>query len=176
MKQPAWSSWLLVALISALVGVFAFIFISQKPNQADAKPVLEAEWRTIGGQIFDKNALKGQIIVINFWASWCPPCVEEMPELAKIHHQYASKNVQLIGIGVDSPSNITQFLKKTPIDYPIILGGLNGSSWAKMLGNPSAGLPFTVVIDRNGVVKNTKLGKISEDELKSWIDRAILTQ
>jgi thiol-disulfide isomerase/thioredoxin len=176
LKKPAWSSWLLVTIISALLGAAAFVFLSPKHSDTDAKAVLEAEWRMTGGQIFDKNTLKGQVIVINFWASWCPPCVEEMPELARIHHQYASKSVQLIGIGVDSPSNIAQFLKKTPIDYPIILGGLNGSSWAKMLGNSSAGLPFTVVIDRNGVVKNTKLGKISEDELKSWIDRAILTQ
>jgi hypothetical protein len=98
-----------------------------------------------------------------------------MPELVRSQTKYAAKNVLFVGIGVDSPSNIREFLLKTPVNYPIVLGGLDGAAWAKNMGNPSSGLPFTVMVDRKGAIIKTKLGKISEDELSSWIDNAIMT-
>ena len=98
-----------------------------------------------------------------------------MPELVRVQEKYKAKNVLFVGIGVDSPSNIRQFLLKTPVNYPIVLGGLEGSNWAKSMGNPSSGLPFTVLIDEKGSIKRVKLGKISEDELSSWLDSAILS-
>jgi peroxiredoxin len=98
-----------------------------------------------------------------------------MPNLKKAQAAYKGKNVLFVGIGIDSPSNIREFLKKTPVDYPIVLGGLEGGNWAKSLGNPSGALPFTVLIDEKGSIKKAKLGKISEDELNSWLEGVILT-
>jgi hypothetical protein len=97
-----------------------------------------------------------------------------MPELVRSQTKYAAKNVLFVGIGVDSPSNIREFLVKTPVNYPIVLGGLDGATWAKNMGNPSSALPFTLMVDRKGAIIKTKLGKISEDELSSWIDNAII--
>jgi hypothetical protein len=79
----------------------------------------------------------------------------------------------IVGIGIDSPSNIRQFLEKTPISYPIVLGGLGGNDVNKMLGNPSGALPFTVVINPKMEITGRKLGKISEDELRKLINQAI---
>ena len=98
-----------------------------------------------------------------------------MPELVRSQSKYAAKNVLFVGIGVDSPSNIREFLLKTPVNYPIVLGGLEGSNWAKSMGNPSSGLPFTVLVNEKGVIIKSKLGKITEDELSSWLDSAILS-
>jgi hypothetical protein len=80
-----------------------------------------------------------------------------------------AKNVIFVGIGIDSPSNIREFIKKTPIPYAIAIGGLDGSNWAKRFGDEAGGLPFTVIIAPDGSSKMTKLGKISEEELKNSI-------
>lgn len=130
---------------------------------------IASPWKSPEGQDIDTKSWAGKTVVLNFWGSWCPPCVEEMPMLARLSDELKSKNVVFVGIGIDSPSNIREFLKKTPIPYPIAIGGLDGSNWAKRFGNETGGLPFTVIITPDGSSKMTKLGKISEDEIKSSI-------
>jgi peroxiredoxin len=95
-----------------------------------------------------------------------------MPVLDQIQKEFGQQKLLIVGIGIDSPSNIRQFLEKTPISYPVALGGLEGSQIAKSLGNAQGGLPFTVVISPSGKIQGRKLGKISEDELRSFIKQA----
>ncbi|HKU00510.1 MAG TPA: TlpA disulfide reductase family protein [Paraburkholderia sp.] len=113
---------------------------------------------------------KGHPIVVNFWASWCGPCVEEMPELSALQREYAKKGIQFVGLGVDSAANIQNFLKKVPVDYPIYIAGFGGADVARAFGNAAGGLPYTVVIDANGIVRATKLGQIKMDELRHTLD------
>jgi len=113
---------------------------------------------------------KGRPIVVNFWASWCGPCVEEMPELSALQREYAKKGIQFIGLGVDSAANIQSFLKKVPVDYPIYIAGFGGADVARAFGNTAGGLPYTVIIDANGTVRATKLGQIKPDELRHTLD------
>lgn len=126
----------------------------------DQKPISTADW-------------KNKVLIVNFWASWCPPCVEEMPTLDKIQGEYDPKKMLIVGIGIDSPSNIRQFIETTIISYPIVLGGLGGNEVNKMLGNPTGALPFTVAINGKGAITGRKLGKISEDELRKLIKDSI---
>ena len=122
------------------------------PN-SQGQPQALAQWR-------------GKILVVNFWAPWCPPCVEEMPELATWQHQMQGRNVQLIGIGVDSAANISAFMAKNKnIDYPLLVAGAAGIELSQQLGNPQGGLPYTVVIDAQGRVKYQKSGRIALPEL-----------
>lgn len=113
---------------------------------------------------------KGRPIVVNFWASWCGPCVEEMPELSALHREYAKKGIQFVGLGVDSSANISAFLRKVRVDYPIYVAGFGGADVARAFGNAAGGLPYTVVIDANGTVRATKLGEIKADELRRTLD------
>jgi thiol-disulfide isomerase/thioredoxin len=113
---------------------------------------------------------KGQTVVVNFWASWCGPCVEEMPALAQLHREYAHKGVQFIGIGVDSEKNVKAFLQKVQVDYPVYVSGFAGADLARNFGNTAGGLPFTVVIDAKGTIRSTKLGEIQPGELKKTLD------
>lgn len=115
-------------------------------------------------------AFKGQKVVVNFWASWCGPCVEEMPELVRLSHEYSKKGVRFVGIGVDSEKNVKAFLQKVKVDYPIFVSGYAGADLARAFGNTAGALPFTVVIDQNGKVRETKLGQIHPDELKRTLD------
>ncbi|HEF5872237.1 TPA: TlpA family protein disulfide reductase [Burkholderia cenocepacia] len=115
-------------------------------------------------------AFKGQKVVVNFWASWCGPCVEEMPELVALSHQYKQKGIRFVGIGVDSEQNVKNFLQKVKVDYPVFVSGYAGADLARNFGNTAGALPFTVVIDATGKIRETKLGQIQPAELKKTLD------
>ncbi|SAL39128.1 TlpA family protein disulfide reductase [Caballeronia concitans] len=115
-------------------------------------------------------AFKGKPVVVNFWASWCGPCVKEMPTLSAIQREYQKKGITFIGLGVDSEKNVNDFLKKVPVDYPVYVTGFGGADLARSFGNNAGGLPFTVVIDAKGAVRSTKLGEVNEAELKRTLD------
>jgi thiol-disulfide isomerase/thioredoxin len=164
-----------ISMLALLAGVFSSHWISQTGLASDPsiKAFFANPWQTPDGKSANTEDWRGKVLVVNFWASWCPPCVEEMPALDKIAQEYAAKNVLIVGIGIDSPSNIRQFLENTPVSYPIMIGGLDGSALAKQMGNAQGALPYTVIINAKGKSVYTKLGKISEEELKKAINSAI---
>ena len=164
-----------ISLLALLAGVFSSQWISQTGLASDPsiKAFFANPWQTPDGKPANSENWRGKLLVLNFWASWCPPCVEEMPALDRIAQEYASKNVLIVGIGIDSPSNIREFLQKTPVSYPIVLGGLEGSNLSKQMGNTQGALPYTVVVNSKGKSIYTKLGKISEEELKKAINSAL---
>jgi thiol-disulfide isomerase/thioredoxin len=117
------------------------------------------------------NLFKGHPVVINFWASWCAPCVEEMPALSQLQREYSHKGIEFVGLGVDSDKNVQAFLQKVQISYPVFVIGFGGADLARAFGNNAGGLPFTVVIDAKGNVRSTKLGQIQPAELKQTLDQ-----
>lgn len=145
------------------------------PALAQAQPdavaqLLTAPLAAPDGKPGGLATFKGHVLVVNFWASWCGPCVREMPTLAGLARQYAGRGVQFVGIGVDSEKNVQSFLHKVPVDYPIFVSGYGGADLARRFGNIAGGLPFTVVIDANGAVRSTKLGEVSPGELRRTLD------
>ena len=109
---------------------------------------------------------RGKPIVVNFWATWCGPCVEEMPALSALQAEVALKNVQIVGIGIDSPTNIKQFAAKYKIAYPLYVAGMSGTELSKQFGNQAGSLPYTVLLSADGRVLKTYLGKLKIDELR----------
>jgi len=107
---------------------------------------------------------KGKPLIVNFWATWCAPCVDEMPELSKL--QSKLKDTQIIGIGIDTAENIRNFGSKYQIAYPLYVAGANGVELSRQLGNRNGGLPFTVLFDRNGTPVRTYLGRLHLDQLR----------
>ena len=110
---------------------------------------------------------KGKILLVNFWATWCPPCVAEMPELVELQADMASHNLQIIGIGIDSPSNIQQFSEKLKISYPLLVAGLEGTELSRQFGNQGGGLPFTVLIGADGRVRQTYIGRLDMQKVRA---------
>lgn len=114
---------------------------------------------------------QGKILVVNFWATWCPPCVKEMPELSALQKEMVGQNVQLLGMGIDSPSNIAEFASKYQISYPLLSAGMEGTELSHQLGNQSGGLPFTILIATDGNLVKSYLGSIKIEELRADITK-----
>lgn len=157
-----------VALASAAIGVYvgmarwstapaqdkatAVLFQHSLPDTQD-KPQPLSQWQ-------------GKTLLVNFWATWCAPCVEEMPELVALQNEAAPKNIQIIGIGIDSATNIKDFSQKHNITYPLYVAGASGTELARQFGNQAGGLPFTVLVSPSGEIQKTYLGRLKMDELK----------
>jgi thiol-disulfide isomerase/thioredoxin len=125
-------------------------------------------FETPDGTSLDLGALKGKVAVINFWATWCPPCIEEMPELDELYRkELAPHGIELIGVAIDSKENVQKFLDQTPVDYPIVLTGFAGTELAKELGNEQGGLPFTVILSEDGNSLLKKAGRIQMDTIRN---------
>lgn len=114
------------------------------------------------------GAFAGRPLLINVWASWCGPCVEEMPELARFSHQQGDRGIQVIGLALDSADAVLEFLQRVPVDYPIVLDtpGLADASVA--LGNHQGLLPYTVLVAADGHIVKQKLGPFKAGEIDAW--------
>ncbi|WP_426114973.1 TlpA family protein disulfide reductase [Massilia sp. PWRC2] len=126
----------------------------QSMNDASGAPHALSQW-------------KGKAVLVNFWAPWCGPCVQEMPELVELSKELAGKNIGVLGIGIDSPTNIAQFADKYRISYPLYVAGMSGTDLSRQFGNTNGGLPFTVLIGADGKVRKTYLGRLKFAELRA---------
>jgi thiol-disulfide isomerase/thioredoxin len=105
--------------------------------------------------------------VLNFWASWCAPCREEIPDFVALRAQYAAKGVEFVGIAVDNQANVAQFMQRQTINYPILIGEGAANNLARQLGNPSGALPYTIVLDRDGNIVFKHLGRLPRAKLEA---------
>jgi thiol-disulfide isomerase/thioredoxin len=121
------------------------------------------------GKLQKLSQWQGKFLLVNFWATWCAPCVQEMPELSELQKDFSRSNVQLIGLGIDSPSNIAEFAQKYQISYPLFAAGMEGTDLSRLLGNQAAGLPFTVLISPDGNLLKSYLGRLNIEQLRSDI-------
>lgn len=158
-------------LVVALVFAAAGAWFGMHRQETAAPPGASAAFysstlKEIDGQSAALAQWKGKPLVVNFWATWCDPCVEEMPELSALQSELKPRNIQILGIGVDTPSNIAAFAAKYHIAYPVYVAGMEGSELSRKMGNKAGGLPFTVLIGADGAVKRTWLGRLKMDELR----------
>ncbi|MGC2518985.1 MAG: TlpA disulfide reductase family protein [Burkholderiales bacterium] len=112
---------------------------------------------------------RGKVLVLNFWATWCAPCREEIPGLVRLQRRFASNGLQIIGIAIDSSSKVRDFAREFEINYPLMVGEIELIDLTRQLGNRASGLPFTIILDRSGKITNTHLGRVSEEELTRWL-------
>ena len=111
----------------------------------------------------------GRPLLINVWASWCAPCVEEMPELARFAHTQGSEGVQVLGLALDTPEDVRRFLQQVPVDYPIVIETPGPRDASVQLGNTQGLLPYSVLFDAQGRLQKAKLGPFAHGEIDSWV-------
>jgi len=121
-----------------------------------------------GGGALSFATLRNKPLLINFWATWCPPCIEELPMLERFSHDQAVNGWQVVGLAIDQPIAVRKFLEHTPVSFPMGLAGLQGTELIHQLGNTGGGLPFTIALSANGDVLGRKMGKLEPADLDAW--------
>ena len=134
-------------------------------DRATLERLASLSFQDVKNQPANIKSFQGKVVVLNFWATWCPPCRQEMPAFSKVSENLRAKGVVVLGIGIDSPSAIKEFALQFPVSYPLLIGGSEGMQMMRELGNPNAALPFTFVIRRDGLAAFSHLGMLTEETL-----------
>ena len=125
---------------------------------------------TTDGRTLTNADVAGRVVVLNFWAPWCPPCVREMPELDRFARSEAGRDVLVIGLAIDEQPAVDRFVAAHPVSFPISILGYAGLAWARRLSNdPNVALPFTAVFDRSRQLAQHKFGATNAIELAEWV-------
>jgi thiol-disulfide isomerase/thioredoxin len=156
-----------VAAAAAAIGGLAGVLALQ--SRSGAAQLLGSRFHDVAGQPRRLQEWEGKALACNFWATWCAPCREEIPLLAAAQQQYASLGLQVVGIAVDNAANVRQFEQTVRIGYPVLLADPSAIDLMRKLGNSSGGLPFTVLLDRQGRVAGRRLGPYSGADLEAAV-------
>ena len=153
---------------AAALGLGLALRHNREPAVASAQT--EALWsarfdRPEGGELIAAD-YRGKPLLLNFWATWCAPCVKELPELGQFQREFAAQGWQVVGLAVDAPTPVREFLQKIPLEFPVGMAGLIGTDLARTLGNAQGGLPFSVAFAANGEILWRKLGATTLEELR----------
>ena len=141
---------------------------SAEPLAAGAADLWQMSFDRPEGGTLAMASLRGRPLLLNFWGTWCPPCVKEIPELDQFARQFSAAGWQVLGLAVDNPKAVREFLARTPVSYTIALVGFEGAELTRQLGNTQSGLPFTVAFNRQGAVFQRKAGASTLAELAAW--------
>jgi thiol-disulfide isomerase/thioredoxin len=158
---------IVVAGLVAATALGAGAFVALQRSDPKAGALASVRFADLHGKTRTLSEWQGKVVVVNFWATWCAPCLEEIPLLMTLRRAQAARGVEIVGIAVDQAAKVGEFAAKLRIDYPILLADAGGLDLIRSLGNKSGGLPFTVFLDRAGSVTRTKLGILKQPELDS---------
>ena len=164
-----------IGLLALLIGLALAIRHYAPPARAPiaATALFAHTFNDANGQPQAMNQWHGAWLVVNFWATWCAPCVEEMPDLQQVQAEYANRGVTVVGLAIDSAGAVKRFRDELKLELPLLVAGASGSELVRQLGNPSGALPYTVLIDQRGHIVQSKLGQIRAAELRAWLDEQL---
>jgi len=168
-----------VAVFGALLGLFAGSYLGQPPEVSIPPGVTvlkPGDQRTdlqlpdIEGRAHQLSDWNGKLVLVNFWATWCCPCREEMPLLDRTRGRLAARGLEVVGIAIDSAPAVGEFLKDSPVRYPILIGGEDEPNPSLLFGDTRSILPYSVLIGRDGTILAQRAGSFSDSGLVRWLD------
>ncbi len=163
-RASQFALFVFVALLAAAAG-----YLLSAPNRsgvADAGRVLAATLPDLTGTPQTIGQWQGKVLVINFWATWCAPCLEEIPHFVRLQRRLGERGLQIVGVAIDDSDKVRTFAKQQQMNYPIVIGQLAAIELSKAAGNEGAALPYTLVLDRSGRVVSRHFGGLDESTLE----------
>lgn len=170
----AWQSLLAAGFAVAFAAAGALFYQwrthDAPPDSAEAgRRVLAASLMGVDGKLQPFEQWRGKVLVVNFWATWCAPCREEIPEFIRFQNRFGADGVQFVGVAIDQKERVAPYAKEMGINYPLLVGGLETMEFARQLGNQRSVLPFTLVIDRKGRVNTAQVGILKPEKLEALL-------
>jgi len=162
---------LTVAIAAAVAGYGTYLVRSRHDGSSEALMALQLADLEGRQQIVDR--WRGKVLVVNFWATWCAPCREEIPVFVKLQDKYRDRGLQFVGIAIDERDKVQSFARDLGINYPVLLGAMDTVEISRQAGNTIGALPFTLVLDRSGRIVSRELGKAQEMRLEALIQRLL---
>jgi len=157
---------LMVASMTSTAG-FLWYNHSQPTTESKLRPTFSLP--DLQGQTHTSSEWDGKVVIVNFWATWCPPCIRELPTFIKLQERYAERGIQFVGIALDDQQEVQHFVDEMGINYPVLLGNQEVIMVAQRFGNRLGALPFTAVIDREGYIKWRHAGEMHEKKAEQII-------
>lgn len=158
----------------AVAGGVGYALLRSRGSETEFASAEAALWLqsfdTPTGTRLALDDFRGKALVLNFWATWCPPCIREMPALERFQRSHAERGWQVVGLAVDHAEPVRKFVELAGISFPVALAGFAGIELSRRLGNAAGGLPFTLVVGRDRRVLHRRSGETSEAELVRWAD------
>ena len=163
-----------VAMVCGLAGLLFYFYqwrLAEGPPDPGAagRMVLAAKLLGVDGKVQPFEQWRGKVLVINFWATWCAPCREEIPGFIKFQERYGTAGVQFVGVAIDQKERVAPYAKDMGINYPLVLGGTETMEFARQLGNHATVLPYTLILDRAGKVVASQIGIVRPEKLETII-------
>ncbi len=185
-----WPALAALVFLSAFLGFNLYQFQEDEPAppsaqaSGDAAPAVttssilgrhrpEFTLPDLDGQLRSISEWDGKVIALNFWATWCPPCLKEVPEFVSLQAKYQAAGLQFIGVALQRPEEVREFVAEHGMNYPVLTGELEVIKLAESYGNHIGALPYTVIIDRSGQVAHVKPGVLPTEEAESIINRLL---
>ena len=159
-----------VAAAAGAAGLGGALWRTRSGAAATGADIWPMRFETPRGGQLELASLRGKPLLLNFWATWCPPCVSELPLLDRFQREQHARGWQVVGLAVDNRDPVLEFLAKQPVSFAIGVAGMGGVELSRALGNAGGALPFTIVFDRAGAAVQRKLGVIQPEDLQRWIE------
>lgn len=137
------------------------------------RPAPEFTLSDMDGIPHNSHEWDDKVVILNFWATWCPPCRSETPMFVEMQEQYGATGLQFVGVAIDDPDKVQDFMDSYGINYPMLIGEEDAIQAAKDYGNRYGALPYTVVIDRHGMIQFVQRGEMTREMVESAISRLL---
>jgi thiol-disulfide isomerase/thioredoxin len=167
-SRREWLATAAVAVAAGAAGVAFNVWLTAPDSVADAdhEALLRLKLPDLDDRPHTVGDWRGKVVVVNFWATWCGPCREEIPLFVKLQSQYAARGLQFIGIAIDRPDKVRPFARELKMNFPILIGGSDTIELGRKLGNRAGVLPFTVILGRDGRIVASAVGAAKPEKLE----------
>lgn len=169
MTRASWLILALAVLAAAAGGWLQHAARERRRPDLVGRPAPAITLPDLDGRSHALSEYAGRRVLVNFWASWCGPCLKEMPALAQAQHRFGAGHPVVVGIAMDTPGNVRAYLQAHPVNYPVLLGRLEDPDSARQLGDTASVLPYSVLLDADGKVLATHAGVLEAATLEQWL-------